>query len=71
MLKRIKYNIKKRWVELIKDYDCVINYHHNKANMVVDALRRKSQIMVEVSEMKNQKRDDRAKKARYPDETGT
>ena len=39
--------------------------------MVVDALSRKSQIMVEVSEMQNQKGDDRAKKARYPDEIGT
>jgi len=31
-----------RWLELIKDYDCVINYHPRKANVVADALRMKS-----------------------------
>ena len=31
-----------RWMELIKDYDCVINYHPEKANVVADALSRKS-----------------------------
>ena len=29
-------------MEFIKDYDCVINYHPRKANVVVDALSRKS-----------------------------
>ena len=32
----------RRWMELIKDYDCVINYHPKKANVVEDALSRKS-----------------------------
>ena len=32
----------RRWVELLKDYDCVIDYHPGKANVVVDALSRKS-----------------------------
>ena len=32
----------RRWLELIKDYDCVINYHLGKANVVADALSRKS-----------------------------
>ncbi|KAA3470728.1 integrase [Gossypium australe] len=32
----------RRWLELIKDYDLVINYHPGKANVVVDALSRKS-----------------------------
>jgi hypothetical protein len=27
-----------RWVELIKDYDCIIDYHPRKANVVTDAL---------------------------------
>ena len=32
----------RRWMELIKDYDCVIDYHPGKANSVADALSRKS-----------------------------
>ena len=28
-------------MELIKDYDCVIDYHQGKANVVADALSRK------------------------------
>ena len=32
----------RRWMELIKDYDCVINYHPGKANVVADALSKKS-----------------------------
>ncbi|KAA3487798.1 Retrotransposable element Tf2 [Gossypium australe] len=32
----------RRWLELIKDYELVIDYHPGKANVVVDALSRKS-----------------------------
>jgi hypothetical protein len=32
----------RRWLELIKYYDCSINYHPGKANVVTDALSRKS-----------------------------
>ena len=32
----------RRWLELLKDYDCDILYHPGKANMVADALSRKS-----------------------------
>ena len=31
----------RRWLELFKDYDCVIDYHTGKANVVADALSRK------------------------------
>lgn len=29
-------------MEFIKDYGCAITYHHDKANVVADTLRRKS-----------------------------
>ena len=32
----------RRWIELLKDYDCTIEYHPGKANAVADALSRKS-----------------------------
>ncbi|CAH9116233.1 unnamed protein product [Cuscuta epithymum] len=32
----------RRWMELIKDYDLIIDYHPGKANVVADALSRKS-----------------------------
>ena len=32
----------RKWMELIKDYDCVIDYHPGKSNVVADALSRKS-----------------------------
>ena len=32
----------RRWMELIKDYDCVIDYHPGKANVVANALSRKT-----------------------------
>ncbi|XP_062118898.1 uncharacterized protein LOC133832595 [Humulus lupulus] len=33
----------RRWLELVKDYDCDILYHPGKVNVVADALSRKSQ----------------------------
>ena len=32
----------RRWLELVKDYDCSINYYPGKANVVANALSRKS-----------------------------
>jgi hypothetical protein len=52
--KRLKYiftqpdlNLRqRRWLELIKDYDLGINYHPDKANVVVDALSRRSHLNI-------------------------
>jgi hypothetical protein len=35
---------KRRWLELIKDYDLGINYHPGKANIIADALSRRSHL---------------------------
>jgi hypothetical protein len=38
-------NLRQRtWLELIKDYDLGINYHHGKANVVADALSRRPHV---------------------------
>jgi hypothetical protein len=43
---------KQRWLELIKDYNLEIHYHPGKANVVADALSRKSYVnMTMVSQM--------------------
>src|SRR5262249_20763223 len=42
LLKQRDLNLRqRRWVELLKDYDCQIVYHPRKANMVADVLSRK------------------------------
>jgi hypothetical protein len=39
----------RRWLELIKDYELEIHYHPGKANVVLDALSRKSQVNMMVA----------------------
>jgi hypothetical protein len=39
----------RRWLELIKDYELEIHYHPSKANVVVDALSRKSKVNMMVA----------------------
>ena len=34
----------RRWLELFKDYDYIIDYHPEKANVVADALSRKAMV---------------------------
>ena len=42
LLTRKKLNLRqRRWLELFKDYYCIIDYHPRKANIVADALSRK------------------------------
>ena len=39
----------RRWVEYLEDYDFTLNYHPGKANVVADALSRKSRDELNVS----------------------
>jgi hypothetical protein len=39
----------RRWLELVKDYDLEIHYHPSKANVVADALSRKSHVNMAVA----------------------
>ena len=42
MLTQKDLNLRQRWwLELFKDYDCIIDYHPGKANVVANALSRK------------------------------
>ena len=36
----------RRWLELFKDYDCIIDYHPRKANVGADALSRKKNLWI-------------------------
>jgi len=36
----------RRWIESIKDYNCLIDYHSGKANIVADALSRNNKAMI-------------------------
>ena len=48
--KSLKYNFtqrdlnmrQRRWMEFLEDYDFTLHYHPGKANVVADALNRKS-----------------------------
>ncbi|TYK06356.1 reverse transcriptase [Cucumis melo var. makuwa] len=37
----------RRWLELIKDYDCTIEYHPGKANVVADALKSSGSLLAQ------------------------
>jgi hypothetical protein len=39
----------RRWLELIKDYELEIHYHPDKANVVANALSKKSQVNIMVA----------------------
>ncbi|KAA3480009.1 integrase [Gossypium australe] len=43
LLTQKKLNLRqRRWIELLKDYDCTIKYHLGNANVVISALSHKS-----------------------------
>jgi hypothetical protein len=43
-----KLNVQKRiWVELIKDYNCVIDYHSRRLNVIVDAPSCKNKVVLD------------------------
>ncbi|XP_073041963.1 uncharacterized protein [Primulina eburnea] len=39
----------RRWLELVKDYDCDISYHPGKVNLVADFLSRKHAVIAHLS----------------------
>ena len=43
LLTHKEFNLRQhKWLELFKDYDCIIDYHPGKANVVANALSRKT-----------------------------
>ena len=44
----------RRWLELFKDYDCILDYHTEKANVAADALSRKAMavLLIQRSELR-------------------
>jgi hypothetical protein len=44
-----------RWIKIIKDYKCEIDYHHEKANVVMNALSINNQVIVENSKIKRKR----------------
>ena len=43
LLTQKELNLRQRqWLELFKDYDCIVDYHLGKANVVADTLNRKT-----------------------------
>jgi len=45
----------KRWIKLIKDFDCVIDYHPRKANMVTNAFSHKNKVVIEIIKKDDEK----------------
>ena len=50
----------RRWLELFKDYDCIIDYHPGKTNVVADALSRKTVVAMLLQHIEWRLADDGA-----------
>ena len=50
----------RRRLELFKDYDCIIDYHPEKANVVADALSRKTVVVISLQHSEWRLADDGA-----------
>ena len=61
MLTKKELNLRqRRWLKLFKDYDCIIDYHPEKANVVPDALSRKTVAMMSLQHSEWRLADDGA-----------
>ena len=61
LLTRKELNLRqRRWLELFKDYDCIIDHHPGKANVVVDALSRKAMTTLSLQHSERRLTDDGA-----------
>ena len=62
LLTRKELNLRqRRWLELFKDYKCIIDYHPGKANVVADALSRKTVAAMSLQHSEWRLADDGAK----------
>ena len=67
MLTQKELNLgQRRWLELFKDYDCIIDYHPGKANAVEDALSRKAMTALSLQHSEWRLADDGAILAQLP-----
>ena len=60
----------RRWLELFKDYDCIIDYHPGIANVVVDALSRKTVAVMSLQHNEWRLADDGARLAQLQAKPG-
>ena len=61
LLTQKELNLRQRgWLELFKDYDCIIDYHPGKANVVANAFNRKTVVAMSLQHTEWRLEDDGA-----------